>query len=165
MKTWYRLALALWTAIALCGGFAIGRRCPQKRPSEPPKVKTDTFYVHDTITFTKPVSEKRKPIGTALVPIADTVRIRDTLFLPLEREQVVWRDSLSAVYASGVRTQIDSVRHFISERVIVKEIPAITIKKTRWALGVQVGYGVQVGGQWQASPYVGVGVSYNLLSW
>lgn len=157
--------MVLWTAAVFLSGVNIGRHCPQKRPSEPPKIKTDTFYVHDTITFAKPVSAKRKPIGTALVPVADTVRIRDTLFLPLVREQVVWRDSLSAVYASGVRTQIDSVRHFVSERVIVKEIPAITVKKTRWGLGVQVGYGVPMGGRWQAVPYVGVGVSYNLLSW
>ena len=46
--------------------------------------------------------------------------------------------------------------------VITKEIPVIQVKKTRWGLGIQAGYGASKDG---LTPYIGVGVSYNVLSW
>ena len=94
--------------------------------------------------------------------VTDTIRMRDTLFVLLEREQVTWEDSLARVYASGVNPQVDSVIHFTQEMVITKEIPVIQVKKTRWGIGVQAGAGVGKDG---LTPYVGVGVSYNILSW
>ena len=64
------------------------------------------------------------------------------------------------VYASGVMPQVDSVIHQTQSLIITKEIPVI--KKTRWRLGVQAGVGAGKGG---LTPYVGIGVSYNILSW
>ena len=89
-----------------------------------------------------------------------TLMLRDTLYVILEREQVRWEDSLSVVYASGVMPQVDSVIHHTENLIITKEIPVI--KKTRWGLGVQAGVGAGKGG---LTPYVGVGISYNLISW
>ena len=88
------------------------------------------------------------------------MRLRDTLYVYLEREQIRWEDTLAVVYASGVMPQVDSVIHHINQLTITKEIPVI--KKNSWGLGVQAGVGAGKGG---LSPYVGVGVSYNLLSW
>jgi hypothetical protein len=39
------------------------------------------------------------------------------------------------------------------------------VKKTRCGVGVQAGYGVMVGNEVRLAPYVGVGISYNIVSW
>ena len=46
--------------------------------------------------------------------------------------------------------------------IITREIPVIQVKKTRWSIGIQAGMGVGKDGVF---PYVGGGISYNLLSW
>ena len=121
----------------------------------------DTLYVRDTIVEYEPILEERVVLKKVLVPVTDTLWIRDTLYVYLEREQVVWQDSLSRVYASGISPQIDSVQHFIQEKVVTITIPVK--KPCRWGIGVQAGYGIPVGGR--PSPYLGVGVTYNLLTW
>lgn len=104
----------------------------------------------------------KRVVDTILYPVIDTLWIRDTLYLYLEREQIRWEDSLAVVYASGVNPQVDSVIHFTQAQIITKEIPVIQVKKTRWGLGIQAGVGAGRGG---LKPYVGIGVSYNILSW
>ena len=99
------------------------------------------------------------------IPAADTLWMHDTLYMILEKEQVMWQDSLSKVYASGILPQIDSVQHFVTERVITRELTEVVKKPCRWGLGVHAGYGIQLGEQVQTAPYIGIGVSYNLLSW
>ena len=95
--------------------------------------------------------------------LADTVRMHDTTFVVLDRERVEWRDSLCTVWASGVRPSVDSVRHYVTERVITNTVTVPGPRKvTRWGVGVQAGYGVSDKG---LTPYVGVGLSYNLLAW
>ena len=83
----------------------------------------------------------------------------------LEKEQVIWEDSLSRVYASGVMPQIDSVQHYVKERIVTMELTKIVKEPSRWGLGIQAGYGVQFGDPMKMSPYIGIGLSYNLLSW
>ena len=101
------------------------------------------------------------------VPVekTDTLKIHDTLFVYLQKEQVVWQDSLSRVYASGILPQIDSVQHYITERIVTKEVTIQVKKPCRWGIGVHAGYGVQLGDPIRTAPYIGVGVSYNILSW
>lgn len=125
----------------------------------------DTTYVHDTIIQYEPILEERVVLKKVLVPVTDTLRIHDTLYVYLEREQVVWQDSLSRVYASGILPQIDSVQHYITERIVTKEVTIHVKKPCRWGVGVHAGYGVQLGDQVRTAPYIGVGVSYNILSW
>lgn len=125
----------------------------------------DTTYVHDTIIQYEPILEERVVLKEVLVPVTDTLKIHDTLYVYLEREQVVWQDSLSRVYASGILPQIDSVQHYISERIVTKELTRVVKKPCRWGVGVHAGYGVQFGAQVATAPYIGIGISYNILSW
>ena len=120
------------------------------------------MFIRDTIKVTEPVYVTRKVVDSVLVPVVDTIRYRDTLYVFLEREQIRWEDSLAVVYASGVRPEIDSVIHYAERMVIVKEIPVVRVKKTRWGIGIQAGAGATRDG---LTPYIGVGVSYNILSW
>lgn len=149
-------------AVTFFVGFRIGR-------GDAPEVQyqTDTLRVRDTITIREAFFEEKITLQKVLVPVTDTliVRERDTIFVEMQREQVVWRDSLSAVYASGVMPEVDSVKHFISER-IVRETEVIEVKKRcKWGIGIQAGYGIGLSGDVRMTPYVGIGVSYNLLGW
>ena len=127
--------------------------------------QNDTIYLRDTITQYEPILEEKVVLQEVLIQVRDTIWIHDTLYAYLEREQVMWQDSLSRVYASGIMSQIDSVQHYITERIVTKEVTIHVKKPCRWGVGVHAGYGVQLGDQVRTAPYIGVGVSYNILSW
>lgn len=160
MKPGTYILIGVGLAVAVLLGFLIGQRCPQNKPIEPIKERVDTLVIRDTIKVTEAISVTKRVVDSIPYPVTDTLRMRDTLYVFLEREQIRWEDSLAVVYASGVMPQVDSVIHHTQSLIMTKEIPVI--KKTRWGLGVQAGVGAGKGG---LTPYVGVGVSYNLLSW
>lgn len=156
------ILMGMGIVVAILIGFLVGRRCPRNSPGEPPTPRVDTLFIRDTFKVTEPKFITRRVVDSIPYPVTDTIRVRDTLFVLLERQQVTWEDSLARVYASGVDPVVDSVIHFTKEMVITKEIPVIRVKKTRWGIGVQAGVGAGKDG---LTPYLGVGVSYNLLSW
>lgn len=131
-------------------------------------VKVDTILVHDTIMQYEPIYKEKRIVQKVLVPIEkkDTLWRHDTLLIPLNREQVVWKDSLSCVYASGINPQVDSVRHYVTHKIITKELTQVVKKPTRWGVGIQAGYGVTLQNkQVKGVPYVGVGLTYNIITW
>lgn len=166
MKGWQYILTGVGIAVAVLIGFLIGQKHPQKSPVEPIKEKVDTLLIFDTITLTKPVFVEKIQLDSVLVPVTDTLWKHDTLYVYLEREQIQWQDSLCRVYASGINPQVDSVTHFVQETIVNREISVPVKVKSRWGLGIQVGYGAGVNGkQVYLTPYVGVGISYNILSW
>ena len=162
MKPWTYILIGVGLVVAVLLGFLVGQRCPRNGGGETPTIKVDTLVIRDTIKVTEPISVTKRVVDSIPYPVTDTLRLRDTLYVFLEREQIRWEDSLSVVYASGVMPKVDSVIHHTHNLIITKEIPVIQVKKTRWGLGVQAGVGAGKGG---LTPYVGVGVSYNILSW
>ena len=166
MRGWQYILTGVGIAVAVLIGFLIGQQHPQKSPVEPIKEKVDTLLIFDTITLTKPVFVEKIKLDSVLVPVTDTLWNHDTLYVYLEREQIQWQDSLCRVYASGINPQVDSVTHFVQETIIDREISVPVKVKSRWGLGIQLGYGAGINGkQVYLTPYVGVGISYNILSW
>ena len=166
MKGWQYILTGVGIAVAVFIGFLIGHKHPQKSPVEPIKEKVDTLLIFDTITLSKPVFVEKIKLDSVLIPVTDTLWLHDTLYVYLEREQIQWQDSLCRVYASGVNPQVDSVTHFVRETIVNREISVPVKVKSRWGLGIQVGYGAGINGkQVYLTPYVGVGISYNILSW
>ena len=166
MKGWQYILTGVGIAVAVLIGFLVGQKHPQKLPVEPIKEKVDTLLIFDTITLTKPVFVEKIQLDSVYMPVTDTLWKHDTLYVYLEREQIQWQDSLCRVYASGINPQVDSVTHFVQETIIPREISDLVKVKSRWGLGIQVGYGAGVNGkQVYLTPYVGVGISYNILSW
>lgn len=141
--------------VSLAFGFMVGRGCVKTPPCEPPEVRVDTLTVRDTIVAYKPIVTVRRVVDTMTVPVP--VRDTDTVFVRLPREQLEWTDSLATVWVSGYRPAVDSVRHYTATQIITvtERTPA-----PRWALGIQAGVGAGLAG---LTPYVGVGVTYNLL--
>ena len=166
MKGWQYILTGVGIAVAVLIGFLIGQQHPQKSPVEPIKEKVDTLLIFDTITLTKPVFVEKIQLDSVYMPVTDTLWKHDTLFVYLEREQIQWQDSLCRVYASGINPQVDSVTHFVQETIVTREISVPVKVKSRWGLGIQMGYGAGINGkQVYLTPYVGVGISYNILSW
>ena len=143
-------------------GILIGRKNRQKMPIDPPETKVDTLVIRDTIMQYKPIFVDKIKMDSVLIPVKDTIVIRDSVYIYMDREKITWRDSLCEVYASGIMPQVDSVRHFQEYKYITIETQAPVKVKSHWGLGVNAGYGVGKGG---LTPYIGIGVSYNILSW
>ncbi len=166
MKGWQYILTGVGIAVAVLIGFLIGQKHPQKSPMEPIKEKVDTLLIFDTITLTKPIFVEKIQLDSVYMPVTDTLWKHDTLYVYLEREQIQWQDSLCRVYASGINPQVDSITHFVQETIVNREISVPVKVKSRWGLGIQVGYGAGINGkQVYLTPYVGVGISYNILSW
>ena len=151
--------------ILIIASFSIGR-CEGKKAIIPVcDERVDTLVIRDTITQYKPIVEERVVLERVPYPVTDTLKIHDTLFVYLPREQVIWKDVYSEVYASGISPQIDSVHHFIQDRIVTIEKSVPVKKPCRWGIGVQAGYGIQIGKEVAISPYIGVGLTYNFISW
>lgn len=160
------LAIIGILALLLTGAYFIGRKSGMGCVLITSDERVDTLFICDTITQYKPIYKEIRKVEKVPVPVVDTLRLTDTLYVYLDREQVVWQDSLSKVYASGILPQIDSVHHFINERVVTRELTRVVKKPCRWGIGLQGGYGIGVnGGKVIASPYIGIGVYYNIISW
>lgn len=143
-------------------GILIGQKYRQKTPVEPTETKVDTLVIRDTIMQYKPIFVDKIKVDSVLIPVKDTIVIRDSVYIYMDREKITWRDSLCEVYASGIMPQVDSVRHFREYQYVTIETAKPVKEKSHWGLGINAGYGVGQGG---LTPYIGIGVSYNILSW
>ena len=143
-------------------GMLIGQKHRQKMPLEPTEIKVDTLVIRDTIMQYKPIFVDKIKVDSVLIPVKDTIVIRDSVYIYMDREKITWRDSLCEVYASGIMTQVDSVKHFREYQYVTIETAIPVKEKSHWGLGINAGYGVGQGG---LTPYIGSGGSYNMLSW
>lgn len=124
---------------------------------------TDTLTVRDTIVERQPIFVTIDRVDTMLVAIRDTVTLHDTAYVVINREQKYYRGDDYEAWVSGYRPRLDSVWVFPETRYITKEVK-VQRKPTRWGIGIQAGYGIGVNsGQVTAFPYIGVGISYNLI--
>ena len=95
---------------------------------------------------------------------------KDSAALVIEQVQRVQEDTsgLYTAYVSGPKLgshgpKLDSITINVPERTIyVDHIREVT-KKARWGIGLQVGYGLTA--DFNPSPYVGIGITYNIFSW
>ena len=128
--------------------------------------KADTIRIRDTINIPRPVYITSKIIDTmtVLVQATDTLWLHDTLYINLPREQRTYTDTTYTAWISGYRPQLDSIQIYQRTEYITKEIKTVT-KPKRWGIGLQAGYGVTISNnQIKPAPYIGVGLSYSLIS-
>lgn len=182
-KITFCFSILLILANFLMVGFIIGRKHPQKSPVEPIKKKVDTLFVPDSNIFTEPKKEPSPDVLIKEIPVpvyvadssaidsllnkcARLERVNDSLQLVLLRVQRHYSDSTFDAWVSGIDPRLDSIKTYQTNMIITKEIPVIQVKKTRWGLGIQAGFGAGLAGTHvYYTPYVGVGLSYNILSW
>lgn len=90
-----------------------------------------------------------------------SVNIPDSAEVTIPITQKIYETELYKAYVSGYRPSLDSLLIFQQTQIIhIKDNP----KPKRWGIGIQVGYGVTMSRTPQFSPYIGVGISYNLFN-
>jgi len=119
-------------------------------------VKVDTLLIAKPVPVYKYVKD--------VVEISDTLLIHDTterlVFLP--KEHMVYKDSTYRAVVSGVQPSLDTIE--VYPKTVTETVTKYVKSKDkrRWGAGVHVGAG------WngkEISPYVGVGIQYNLVRW
>lgn len=154
MKNFIIAALA-----ALCIVLAL-RGCG--RQTEIVKTRTDTVTLVrvDTIRYADVQYRDRWQVR------ADTLRhviAGDTIYVPVPILRHLFTDDTTyRAEISGYNVTLDKMEVFrrtVDRTVTIER--TITPPPKRWGLGIQAGYGINTSGQ--VRPYIGIGISYNLL--
>lgn len=145
--------------------FWLGRITTPDPPTVSERVSVVTEIVRDTVMHDRPVYIYREVRDSIPVIVRDTITLRDTMWLP--KEVKIYEDSLYRAEVSGYMPNLDRIDIYAPTKIVtIEKEREIAVKaKNRWGLGVQVGYGVTVQKQPEFHPYIGVGISYNILSW
>lgn len=156
--------------VSMLLSYLTGFNNAQKRMEKAITVQIDTLIQIDTITQYKPKYVVKTQEKVELVQIRDTIRIRDTLYVALDRQKKVYEDSTYRAVVSGINPSLDEISVYQKQIYVDRTQTMIQKERSRWGLGVQIGYGIQIPDRNQGinvvhSPYIGVGISYNLLSW
>lgn len=145
--------------------FLLGR-CSAKTPRlQAESVRVDTLYVRDTITREMPVYTRVYVRDSIYVTVRDTLHLTDTVWLP--REVKIYEDERYRAEVSGYQPSLDRIDIFVKDRIITQDkTQIVTVKRNaRWGVGLQVGYGATYyAGGVHTFPYIGVGVSWNILT-
>lgn len=150
------LALAAFLCVARCTGG--------HRPDSEPVVIRDTTVVHDTIRIDKPVPRYIRTTDTIHVKVPVAEVLRDTIYVTLSREEKVYEDSTYRAQVSGYEPHLDFIEVYPRTITITEKVTERARRKP-WGIGVHAGYGAALDdGRVILSPYIGVGISYNILT-
>ena len=157
-KYWKVLLIAV--ALFLC--FAWGRNTAPKPEIQGEVVRVDTLLIRDTITREKPVYR------TKIVRDTMTVILRDSIPVYLPIETKVYEDSTYRAEVSGVFPSLDRIEVYqrtqVVSQIIEKQV-AVPVRQ-KWGIGISAGYGAALNGKAVIlSPYIGIGIQYNIISW
>ena len=166
MSTDSRISCAIlvaWSAVLFAFGGFLGWEIRDRHdaPAEVEVIRRDTVTVTDTVRFPDPYPVDRRVTEYMYIPVTDTLRVHDTTYVLLEREQLVYSDSLYRAWVSGYDPRLDSIDVYVPTKYITVTERE---KAPRWSIAAQGGVGIGRGG---LTPYVGIGVSYTLfpLQW
>lgn len=127
------------------------------------ETRVDTLYVRDTVVEIRPVFDAEITLPDMAVVIEDSIIVKDDSLLVLPMQQRHYKGENYEAWVSGYHPALDSIRVFPETRYITKEVK-VQRKPTRWGIGIQAGYGISLpDGRPQAAPYIGIGISYNLI--
>ena len=141
--------------------FIIGLKVPGRVITKTEYLPADTVIIRDTVRDTIPVPTKVYITRTDTVYIdspGDTVR--SGIVIPIERKVYETADYRAII--EGYKPALIDMEVYRQTQYITKPEIRYEKSKPRWAIGIQAGYGVSKSG---LSPYLGVGVQYNLWSW
>lgn len=145
--------------IGIIVGVVLGLASPRivRRNATNSAIKTEVkeIIVRDTIIVYKPTEIERRVTDTIRVVLRDSVCVRDTIYLP--RETKVYEDSLYRAVVSGYEPRLESIAVFPQTRYVV--LSSTERKENKVGVGFQIGLGAGAKG---FTPYVGVGLQYNI---
>lgn len=142
--------------------FIAGMRCQSRNKKVETVVRIDTIIRENVVFDTVYIKEQVPVYLPKYDTITSTILVHDTVLVTVPISQYTKRDSLYFVQVSGFDVRFDKIE--IYPKTIIRT--EFLKNKSRWGFGLQVGYGVSLSGcNIRASPYVGVGINYNLVSW
>ena len=163
---WYGLIFAFIVLIGVMTyDFYVTHKLIEQTRTEILEVKDTIEKIsYDTIFVDRPISHKVKEIKHDTVRITDVKHDSVDVILPVIQKE--YRDSAYSAWVSGYQdVNLDSIQ--VYQKNIFTEInntKYVTKYKNRpFSLGIQVGYGFDFMNR-QYSPYVGVGLQYNIIS-
>ena len=125
------LIVGMVAGMLLCRTFFVPERVVE--------TQIDTIVVRDTHIVERPVYIRKKITDTMLVAVTDTMRLRDTLYVPIPKEVKVYANEDYYAEVSGYQPSLDYLEIYQKNVVISKtEIPKE--KKNRLAFGVEAGW-------------------------
>lgn len=143
--------------------FCLGGVVATKTNSLPPTTVThiDTIRVDsiivDTVYKDKVVYDYL-PMFVKGDTITDTLTFIDTVFVQIPIQQYIARDTNYYVEVEGYKVKFKRIEFYPTYQPKIE----IVQNSNRWSLGVQTGYGMGKNG---LQPYIGVGLSYNFITW
>lgn len=161
--------------VLLLSCIGIYNRCQRKPVVE--KVERDTVVVYDTIFhhYPKPVDSTVVRCVTKVLPVVkyDTVfrensateHFADTskmiaVEVPITSKHYGSKDY--DAWVSGYEPSLDSIKVYREKEIITETITKTNTKRKPWGLGFTVGYGYDFSSK-TAAPFVGVGLSYDII--
>lgn len=167
-KTITCIAIITALVVGFCGGkYGCSR-------SSPSTSAYDTIIFRDTIVDTinyrlpLPVESLILRYETVKLPVLDSTYLdrvdvginTDSVFVEVPITQKEYHDSTYSAWVSGYKVSLDSIN--IYQKSII-ETYRIRDPPKRWGLGIQVGAGYCNDNK--IKPYIGLGISYNILTW
>ena len=163
---WFSLMFAFIVLIGLMTyDFYLTHKLIKQTKTEIVEVRDTIEKIsYDTIFVDRPIAYKVKEIKHDTVRITDVKHDSVDVILPVIQKE--YRDSTYSAWVSGYQdVNLDSIQ--VYQKNIFTEInntKYVTKYKNRpFSLGLQVGYGFDFMNR-QCSPYVGVGLQYNIIS-
>ena len=153
-------------ALALISGFSIGFFIGKPGAGVPgiPEAKPDTLWIHDTLRIIQPKPQPLRIYDTVWLAVHDTTVIHrhDTIYAPAPRRTDYYNGPGYEAWVTGYRASLDSI--YIEQKTAIIEVPKYqtVTKRTHWGIGVQAGATYLPGTGF--TPYVGIGISYNPLT-
>ena len=123
-------------------GFVVGLLCRPQHFREVTKKVTDTLFVIDTHTIEKPVPIKVTEKETLFVSIHDTLRIKDSVFVPIPIERKTYKGEDYFAEISGYKVVLERIEVYPKTMAISKtETTTKLVRHTNHLrLGVEASY-------------------------
>ncbi|WP_289290009.1 DUF6808 domain-containing protein [Muribaculum intestinale] len=156
MKVWGYI-----TAVLLFAGAFFAGRASHRFDAARSEVRRDTVTVFDTLVWEIPAPHPVEVVrvDTCYLPgTVDTIRI--PVAIPIERKTYTTPD---------YRAVVEGYRPALVEMEVYRQTNIVTVTPTsakpkRWGVGLQIGYGYMPTAN-RVTPYIGIGIQYDLWSW
>lgn len=166
--------LLVLAIICLIAGVAF--RCKEEKEAQTiTHIDTTRVVVYDTVTYLKPIAVD------SVVLRYKTIRVEvreddfpksddreenfptkvDSVSVEIPITQKHYADSTYSAWVSGYDPCLDSIKVYPRTEVVTIT-STIKDKPKRWGIGIQGGAGYGKGG---FTPYIGIGVQYNIIRW
>ena len=163
---WYGLMLAFIVLIGVMTyDFYVTHKLIKQTRTEIVEIHDTLVKYHtDTIFYEKPVYINKQIVRTDTVQLYDIKHDSVKVELPYIRKE--YQDSTYRAWVSGFQdVNLDSIEVYQKTKTIqINNTNYITKYKNRpFSVGIQAGYGYDFMNK-RSSPFIGIGVQYNLFS-